>query len=163
MLTNPPELELLRDRVGAPAAVTAWERFDQATVNAYAAITGEELWIHTDPDRAHAASFGGTIVQASLLMARFGAWLQAVALWLPDPATPLNYGYDRIRIPGALRVGEDVRGQISLKALRVDRPGMIRLELRVVAEAAEAATPILVADWLVAFMVPMSPAPSSPT
>ncbi len=92
-------------------------------------------------------------------MARFGAWLQAVVLWLPEPATPLNYGYDRICLSGALRVGEDVRGRISLRPLRVDRPGMARLELQVVAEAA---TPVLVADWLVTFTVPTSPAPSSP-
>ena len=154
MPTSLPELEALRERVGASADLTPWERFDQAAVDAYGALTGESLWVHTDPVRAVAAGFGGTIVQSSLLMARFGAWMQAVGLWLPSPATPLNYGYDRVRIPGALRVGEAVRGRVSLASIREQRLGMVRLELDVLAECDREAPLVLTARWLVAFKHP---------
>lgn len=154
MPTSQPDLAALRGRVGAGAALTAWERFDQAAVDAYGRLTGESLWVHSDPARAAASGFGGTIVQSSLLMARFGAWIQAVGLWLPEPATPLNYGYDRVRIPGALRVGEAVRGRVSLASMPEPRAGMIRLELDVVAERDSEARPVLAARWLVAFIYP---------
>jgi len=145
-------LDALRGRVGAPPSLTEWERFDQAAVDAYGAITGENLWIHTDPARAAASAYGGTIVPSSLLMARFGAWLQAVGLWLPEPATPLNYGYDRIRVPGSLRVGAAVRGRLALTALTEDRPGAIGLTLDARAEGEDGAKPIIVATWRVMFL-----------
>lgn len=157
MHVNRPELEALRGRVGAGAELTAWERFDQAVVDAFGGLTGEALWIHTDAARAASAGFGGTIVQSSLLMARFGAWIQATGLWLPAPAMPLNYGYDRVRIPGALRVGDAVRGRVSLAVMTEPRPGMVRLELDVLAERDTAAPPVLTARWLVAFIYPDNP------
>jgi len=150
--TSPPDLDRLRERLGAPPAVTDWERFDQATIDAYGAITGENLWIHTDPNRAAATPFGGTIVPSSLLLARLGAWIQAVDLWLPEPATPLNYGYDRVRIPGALRVGDPVRGRLTLASLTQDDRGRVRLEIDAAAEG-ESSRPILVAKWLVMFVL----------
>ncbi len=154
MPTSPPDLDRLRARVGAPQAVTEWERFDQAAVDAYGAITGETLWVHTDPRRAAASPFGGTIVPSSLVLARLGAWIQAAGLWLAEPATPLNYGYDRVRIPGALRVGAPVRGRLALASLTEDQPGRIRLEIDAVAEGENAARSILVARWLVMFLTP---------
>lgn len=150
MPTSPLDVAALRQRAGQPA-VTAWERFGQPAVDAYGALTGEDMWIHTDPVRAGRSRFGGTIVQSSLLLARFGGWIRQVSLWLPEPAVPLNYGYDRIRIPGALPVGARVRGRIVLDALREERAGRVRLELSVTAELDDA-RPVLVAQWLVVFL-----------
>lgn len=147
----PTTLSDLRDRLGA-AAVTPWETHGQAAVDAYAAVTGEDLWIHTDPGRAASSSFGGTIVPSSLLLARFGAWLRAVDLWLPEPAMPLNYGYDRIRIPGSLRVGAPCRGRLTLATLDTARAGMARLGVRVAVEAEGTDVPVLAADWLMVFV-----------
>ena len=158
MSTSPPDLnrlhlDRLRARLGAPPAVTGWEQFDQAMIDAYGAITGENLWVHTDPDRAVTSPFGGTIVPSSLLLARLGVWIQAVDLWLPEPATPLNYGYDRVRIPGALRVGALVRARLTLASLNQDEAGRVRLEIDAVVEGEESARPILVAQWLVMFLM----------
>lgn len=147
----PTSLSDLQDRIGA-AAVTPWKTHGQAAVDAYAAITGEDLWVHTDPIRAGASSFGGTIVPSSLLLARFGAWLQVVGLWLPEPAMPLNYGYDHIRIPGSLRVDAPCRGRLTLATLDTARPGMARLGVRVTVEAAATEVPVLAADWLMVFV-----------
>jgi acyl dehydratase len=146
-------LAQLRRRVGQQAAVTLWERFDQAQVDTYGALTGEDLWIHCDPARAAASSFGGTIVQASLLMARFGDWIRQCGAWLPEPAMPLNVGYDRVRILGALPVGRDVQGRVMLDKL-IESEGRVRLHLKVEAESPEADRPIITAEWIVMFMLP---------
>ncbi len=146
-------LHRLRGLAGGQPAFSAWERFDQDAVDAYAALTGEDLWIHTDPARAAASPFGGTIVQASLLMARFGAWLRDTGFWLPGPAVPLNYGFDRVRILRGLPTGAPVRSRIQLRELD-ERPPMLKLHVAVVAERDDGGRPVLAAEWIVAFQLP---------
>ena len=55
-------LDELRQAAGGNPALTEWERFDQSAVDAFGAMTGEDMWIHTDPARAVGSAFGGTIV-----------------------------------------------------------------------------------------------------
>ncbi len=152
--TSPVEAALvrLRGQAGGAALLTEWEHFDQAAVNAYGALTGEDLWVHTDPARAAASRFGGTIVQASLLMARFGAWLRAAGLWLPEPAVPLNYGFDRVRILRGLPVGAAVRGRLRLRAL-AEGDARIQLHVDLEAERDDAGKPVVAAEWIVAFLM----------
>ena len=146
-------LQRLRGLVDGGPVVTAWERFSQDEVDAYGALTGEQMWIHTDPVRAAASPFGGTIVPSSLLMARFGVWLEAAGFWLPEPAVPLNYGFDRVRILRGLPTGAAVRGRLQLRRLE-DQAAMVRLFVDVAAEAEDSGKPILAAAWIVAFTTP---------
>ena len=146
-------LERLRARVGAEIGLTEWESFDQAQVLAYGAMTGEDLWIHTDPVRAAASQFGSTIVQASLLMARFGAWIQACGAWLPDPAVPVNYGYDRVRVLSALPVGEPVRARVVMEQL-TETAGAVRMHLLLELQRAGHDKPVISAQWIVMFLLP---------
>ena len=146
-------LARLRGWVGAEMGRTEWESFDQAQVSAYGAMTGEDLWIHTDPVRAAGSRFGSTIVQASLLMARFGAWIQACGAWLPEPAVPVNYGYDRVRILGALPVGERVRARVVVKQL-IETADAVRLHLLLEVQRPDTDRPVISAEWIVMFLLP---------
>ena len=146
-------LSRLRRLPGGDTAVTAWEHFDQQAVSGYAALTGEDMWIHTDPVRAASSPFSGTIVQASLLMARFGTWLRACGFWLPEPAVPLNYGFDRVRILRGLPTGAAVRGRVKFHRVE-DRPPTLRLYLDVSAECDDGGKPVIAAAWIVAFICP---------
>lgn len=146
-------LEKLRGRVGTELGLTEWESFDQAAVAAYGAITGENLWIHTDPVRAVSSRFGSTIVQASLLIARFGSWIQACGAWLPEPAVPVNYGYDRVRVLGGLPVGEPVRARVVLKQL-TETTGTVRMQLLIEVQRPDDAKPVISAEWIVMFLLP---------
>ncbi len=152
-LTLALSLASLRARVGGEIGLTEWESFHQAQVSAYGAMTGEDLWIHNDPVRAAGSRFGATIVQASLLMARFGAWIQACGAWLPEPAVPVNYGYDRVRILGALPVGEPVRARVALRQL-TETPGAVRLEILLEVQRPDKDRPVISAEWIVMFLLP---------
>jgi acyl dehydratase len=146
-------LASLRARVGSEIGRTDWENFDQAQVSAYGAMTGENLWIHTDPVRAAGSRFGSTIVQASLLMARFGSWIQACGAWLPEPAVPVNYGYDRVRILGALPVGERVRARVVLQKL-TETAGAVRMQILLEVQRPNQDRPVISAQWIVMFLLP---------
>ena len=148
-----PDVKALHSRVGTEMGVTPWERFDQAQVDAYAALTEEDLWIHTDTTRAAASPYGGTLVQASLLMARFGAWVRQTGPWLPGPASALNYGYDRVRIPSSLRTGAAIRGRIVLTDLVQRSPSLLQARIGVTGEREDTQT-VIAADWIIVFVLP---------
>ena len=146
-------LSRLRACVGGDVGITEWEHFDQEQVWTYGAMTGEDLWIHSDPVRAAASQFGSTIVQASLLMARFGSWIQACGAWLPEPAVPVNYGYDRVRILSTLAVGEPVRARVVMEQL-TESAGAVRMHLLLELQRAGHDKPVISAQWIVVFLLP---------
>lgn len=159
-VVTPPDLPALaaslarlRGSVGAEIGRTEWESFGQAEVSAYAAMTGEDLWIHTDPVRAAGSRFGSTIVQASLLMARFGSWIEVCGAWLPEPAVPVNYGYDRVRMLGALPVGERVRARVVVRQL-TETASAIRVHLLLELQQPDNERPVMSAEWIVMFLLP---------
>jgi acyl dehydratase len=147
------KLQELRSRVGEEVGCSDWESFDQSRVSTYGALTGEDLWIHTDPIRAADSLFGATIVQASFLMARFGSWIQVCNAWLPSPAVPVNYGFDRVRILGPLRVGESVRARVILRRLKEAKVS-VRMDLMLELETPGLESPVIVAEWIVMFLLP---------
>jgi len=146
-------LDKLRSNVGQEVGLSEWQSFDQAKVSTYGAITGENLWIHTDPIRAADSRFGSTIVQGSLLMARFGSWIQSCGVWLPEPAVPVNYGYDRVRIVGALPVGAWVRARVVLRRFS-ETKGSVRMDLMIELQRPEVEKPVISAEWIVVFLLP---------
>ena len=160
MKSSTPEQVILEDTlarlracVGGEVGITEWEHFDQDQIWSYGVMTGEDLWIHSDPVRAAASQFGSTIVQASLLIARFGAWIQACGAWLPEPAVPINYGYDRVRILSVLPVGEPLRARVVMEQL-TESAGAVRMHLLLELQRAGHDKPVISAQWIVVFLLP---------
>ena len=142
-----------RDWLGRTLGTSGWVPLDQATVDAYAALTGDRDWLHNDPERARRDSpFGGrTIVQGSLLLAHCVPLLEQVAP-ASDDGYALNYGFERVRFVRPVPVGSRIRATYVLRDVR-ERPaphGGTRqvLVMEVVIEADDAPGPAVVAQWL---------------
>src|SRR4051794_13049112 len=91
--------------VGMQLPTTPTHVITQSHVDAFAALTGDAQWIHTDTERAR--PHGGTIVHGLLLASLIGgAW----AHWLDvvDASDALNYGLDRVRFLASVPVGSAV-------------------------------------------------------
>ena len=54
-------LDEMRAQVGEELGVSDWHEVTQEEVDRFAAVTGDDQWIHTDPERATQTPFGGTI------------------------------------------------------------------------------------------------------
>ena len=107
-------------------------------------VTGDHQWIHTDPARAAASPFGGTIAHGYLTLALAPALLDQV-LPLDGFAMAVNYGLDKLRFPAPLPVGEQVRMRVALDA--VDPiPGGAALSLTLTFERAAGGKPVCVAN-----------------
>lgn len=142
----------IQSQIGREFAPTDWISFDQALVDAYSAASGEDHWIHTDPDRASASAYGGTIVPAFQMMSKIGKFLRQV--WSPPEGvkSTLHYGFDKIRIPSALRVGEPVRARFTLISAEAKRADMLLVAFDVTLERQGSDRPVIQARWLVAFV-----------
>ena len=69
MATHLKSLDELPGLVGTELGVTEWTNVSQDQVNKFADATGDHQWIHTDPVRAAAGPFGGTIAHGYLTLA----------------------------------------------------------------------------------------------
>jgi acyl dehydratase len=131
-------------RAGAELGVSDYVTISQQTVDAFADVSGDHQWIHTDPVRAAASPFGGTIAHGYLVLALAPALLDQV-LPLDGYAMAVNYGLDKLRFPAPLPVGEQVRMRVVLDA--VDPvPGGSALSLTLIFERAAGGKPVCVAS-----------------
>ena len=118
MTTTVHGLDELAALAGTTLGPTGWHEVTQDQVNTFADATGDHQWIHTDPQRAAAGPFGGTIAHGYLTLSLI------IPLWsdlldLQDIRTRVNYGLNKVRFPAPVPVGGKVRLTAALAA--VDR------------------------------------------
>jgi acyl dehydratase len=108
-------LQDLAATVGAPLADSDWVTVDQGRIDAFAAATGDEQWIHVDPARAAAGPFGGTIAHGFLTLSLLPV-LRASAFAIDDVRMSVNYGLNRVRFPAPVPAGSRLRAHFRLLA-----------------------------------------------
>ena len=57
------DLAELKALVGSPIGTSDWLTVDQERIDKFAAVTGDDQWIHVDPKRAAAGMNGGTTMR----------------------------------------------------------------------------------------------------
>src|SRR5215217_2257674 len=55
------DLDELRTKIGEELGVSDWHDVNQDAIDEFARVTGDDQWIHVDPERATQTPFGGTI------------------------------------------------------------------------------------------------------
>jgi acyl dehydratase len=142
-MTVTTQIDRLATRVGESLGRSEWFAVTQERVDAFAAVTGDRQWIHTDPVRAATTPFGTTIAQGYFTLALAPALLAQV-LPLDEFAMAINYGLDRLRFPTPLPVGELVRMDARLEAVE-PIPGGAALSLALTFERSGGERPVCVA------------------
>jgi acyl dehydratase/SAM-dependent methyltransferase len=101
---------------GRHLGYSAWHDITQQDVSRYAALTGDEQWIHVDPARAAAGPFGATVAHGFFTLGRFTGLLAEI-LVVDGVRTTLNYGLNRVRFPAPARVGGRLRMGLEVNAV----------------------------------------------
>lgn len=105
-----------------------WLTLEQDRINAFADVTEDRQWIHTDPARAEQESpFRGTIAHGFLTLSMIPKLTNTV-----DPANPpypgakmvVNLGLNKVRFPYPLKAGSRVRATKKIVAVEVVRRGL---------------------------------------
>jgi len=117
-----PDLATLKSLVGQEVGVSEWITIDQHRIDLFAEATGDDQWIHTDPERCKKDSpFGTTIAHGHLTMS-LAPHLLTTILEIQYASMVVNPGIEKMRLRAPVRCGDRVRLRASLKALR-ELPG----------------------------------------
>ena len=111
-------LEALKTLVGEHLGYSEYMTIDQDRVQLFADATGDQQWIHTDPERAKAQSpFGGPIAHGYLTLS-LGPVLLPQIFSVGGVAMGVNYGANKVRFTAPVPVGAKLRA--GVKVLAVD-------------------------------------------
>ena len=137
-------LDELQQRLGEELGTSGWRTVEQEQIDLFAKLTGDEQWIHVDPDRARTGPFGATVQHGFLTLGLATGLLWEVCT-VEGFGVVLNYGLNKVRFPAPLRVGSRIRLRVTLaevKALEAGAEAVYRLTFEVETQA----KPCCVAD-----------------
>ena len=105
--------------MGQETYVGKWQIIDQSCINQFADVTGDQQWIHTDPNRARKESpFKTTIAHGFLTLALLPKLTDTInekKNFYPEARLVVNYGLNQVRFPFPVKSGSRVRARIRLK------------------------------------------------
>jgi acyl dehydratase len=98
---------------GTVLGVSDWFLIDQARIDQFATVTGDEQWIHVDPLRAAAGPYGSTVAHGHLTLSLVPVMVRS-AFKIVDVRMTVNYGLNRVRFPAPVHAGSRLRGHFKL-------------------------------------------------
>ena len=140
------DLDELRTKTGEELGVSDWREVTQEAIDDFARVTGDDQWIHVDPQRATRTPFGGTIAHGYYTLSLHPA-LAAQLIRYEGFAFAVNYGLNRVRFPAPLPVGNRVRMRMVLVGVE-DVLGGAQITMKLTFEGEGALKPVCVAESL---------------
>jgi acyl dehydratase len=141
-------IEEIQARVGSEIGVSGWLLIDQAAIDAFADVTQDHQFIHTDPEAAAQTPFGGTIAHGFLTLSLLSRMAADVMLRPESVSMAVNYGFERVRFIAPVRSGSRVRGRFVLLGAHEKNPGQWQFVHQVTVEIEGGDKPALTADWI---------------
>ncbi len=108
--------------VGQEIGVSDWFEVTQEKVNLFAQATGDHQWIHVDVERA-TREIGGPIAHGYLTLSLI-PMLGSQILHVTGVTRGINYGANKVRFTGMVRVGKKVRMRQKLLNAEAKSGGM---------------------------------------
>ncbi|MNF27834.1 putative enoyl-CoA hydratase 1 [compost metagenome] len=134
---------------------TAWSNefiVDQAVIDEFARLSGDDYWIHTDPERARKQGpFGGTIAHGALVQVLMSRLKVPFEHEIVGFTNMVNYGSDRLRFPSPVPAGSRIHARGRVKAVEIGKRGtQLTLELNIHVVGSE--RPAVINDLVVLYM-----------
>jgi acyl dehydratase len=139
----------LGSRAGETLGRSSWRTVTQDDVDTFARLTGDDQWIHVDPERAKAGPFGATIAHGYFTLSLSTLFLDEL-LSVSDAAVVLNYGSNRVRYPAPVPVGSRVRALVDVPEVEAVAGG-VQAVFRLTFEVEGGPKPGCVADIVYRF------------
>lgn len=105
---------------GQEIHVGPWLEIDQKRIDAFAVVTGDEQWIHIDPQRAAVESpYKTTIAHGFLTLSLLPFLTQSnhpdfFAKNYPGMRLRVNYGLNKLRFPAPVLCGAQIRARTAV-------------------------------------------------
>jgi len=138
-------LEGLEARVGQTVGVSDWKTVEQNEINTFAKLTGDEQWIHVDPERAKETAVGTTIQHGFLTLGMSTGLLWQVCV-VEGFGMILNYGLNKVRFPSMLATGSRFRMHVEVAEVKQLGESGVEVVWRLTYEVEGKPKPCCVAD-----------------
>lgn len=93
---------------------------DQELIDRFAALSGDDYWIHTDPERARKESpFGGTVAHGALVQVLMSRMRVPLGFEVTGFTNMVNYGSERLRFPSPVPAGSLLHSRTRVKSVEV--------------------------------------------
>ncbi len=138
---NPAELKSL---VGSEIGVSDWMTIEQSRIDQFAAVTGDDQWIHVDPKRAASGMFGSTVAHGFLTLSLLPFFIRSSHKVL-GARMSVNYGLNRVRFPAPVPVNSRLRAHFKLLSYE-EIEGGVQLITEVTVEREGQSKPVCVAE-----------------
>lgn len=139
----------LAARIGEEVTVSDWTVIDQDRIDRFAALSGDDQWIHTDPVRAAASPFGTTIAHGFLTLSLLAS-LMRESVAIDGLETAINYGLNRVRFVTPVPAGGRVRARFVPTVVAPAGDGM-QVTWQVTIDLDGSSKPAAVAEWIVRY------------
>lgn len=114
-------IEELRGLVGQEVGPSEWRQVTQELIDQFAAVSGDDQWIHVDTERAKTESpFGTTVAHGNLTLAMIDGFRSGL-IESTGFKMGVNYGWNKVRFPAPVPAGSRIRARIE--TVSVDEVG----------------------------------------
>ncbi|MFL2591046.1 MAG: MaoC family dehydratase [Flavobacteriaceae bacterium] len=141
------KLTELKSYVGKELGLTNWMQMSQKKIDAFAKITDDTQWIHTDPEKSALYSPYKKTVAHGFLVLSMVSRISFNAFTIQNVVAGINYGLDRVRFPNATKSDSTYRGRVSLMEF-TEIPGGAKYKLKIEIEIKGEDKPACVAEFL---------------
>jgi len=139
-------LDDLRARVGQELGTSEWVQITQEDVDKFAEVTGDNQWIHVDPERAAQTPLGGTIVHGYFTLSLLPKFAYETYT-MEGISFAMNYGSDKVRFLSPVPTGSKLRCRSELTSIE-DRNGGVLMKVTSTIEIEGSEKPACVAETL---------------
>jgi len=131
---------------GQVVGPSEWREVTQEMINQFAALTGDDQWIHVDVERAKRESpFGTTIAHGNLTLSLIDGLRRDLNDW-SGFTMGVNYGWNKVRFPAPVKVGARLRCFAQIVEVSEVGGGWYQIVTRFTVEAEAGEKPVCVAD-----------------
>jgi acyl dehydratase len=99
----------LEQYVGKALGTSDWIEIDQARIDAFARVSGDDNWIHVDVERARRELPGGKTLAHGMLTLSLVTHLGAGICRVRERARGINYGSNKVRFTAPVPCGARIR------------------------------------------------------
>ncbi|MDR0212644.1 MAG: MaoC family dehydratase [Comamonas sp.] len=133
--------------VGQEVAVSGWFTITQAQIQMFADATGDQQWIHTDPERAAKGPFGAPIAHGFLTLSLLPRFFEDT-FRIEGAKMGVNYGLNKVRFMAPVPVNSRLRARMTLQAAERIEPDGVQMTWLVTVEREGSDKPVCVAESL---------------
>lgn len=136
--------------VGTVLGPSAWRTVSQDDIDAFARLSGDHQWIHTDVERARRESpYGTTIAHGNLTLAMIDGFRDELVPVTAGAVLGVNMGYERVRFPAPVPAGGELRATLEVVDVGERDGGWVQIVQRFTVELRGGAKPACVADSVI--------------